>query len=375
MNYQFDTPIALENLNALAGTSLERVEDPDTLANYLARLPITELPKLRHHMVHRLIRMKFLDRFRVNQAFLIAIDGTGWLTFPERHCEHCLTQTQKDVTVYYHPVLEAKLVTPDGLAISLETEFIENPESPTKQDCETKAFHRLTERLKKSFPQMTICLLLDGLYAQQPVLDRCAEYHWHYFITFKEGSMPARFEEYTRLKALSPANRLRQEAGDGSPQEFAWVNDLPIGPHQANVLECREEGAKGKAKTFVWMTDFALDQHNAASLAQRVGRQRWKIENEGFNIQKKHGYNLEHAYSEDEQAAKNFYLLIQIAHTIMQLLEHSSLLPDVARTFGSKRALSARLLECLRNRILPPDALDVATAAAIQIRLRESGSG
>jgi hypothetical protein len=376
LGYQFDTPQALENLNALAGTHLERVEDPDTLANYLARLQISELPKFRRHMMQRLIRMKCLDRFRVNQAFLVAIDGTGWLTFPKRHCEHCLTRTQDNVTTYYHPVLEAKLVTPDGLALSLETEFIENPEEAvTKQDCETKAFHRLVARLKKFFPQLTICLLLDGLYAQQPVLDRCAEYGWHYFITFKEGSMPARFEEYARLKALQPANRLQRESDDRTRQEFAWINGLPIGPQEVNVLECREGGANGDAKTFVWMTDFALDQHNAGSLAQRVGRQRWKIENQGFNIQKNHGFNLEHAYSEDELAAKNFYLLLQIAHMILQIMEHGSLLPDIARAFGSKRALSARLLEFLRNRVLPSDALDVAAAAAIQIRLRASGSG
>ncbi len=381
MGYQFDSPKALENLNALAGTSLERVEDPDTLANYLARLPVTESSKLRHLMVQRLIRMKFLDRFRVNRAFLVAIDGTGWLTYHERHCEHCLTRTHDNVTVYYHPVLEAKLVTPDGLAISLATEFIENPEGWTKQDCkqdcESKAFHRLVERLKKSFPKMSICLLLDGLYAQQPVLDRCAEYDWHYFITFKEGSMPARFEEYERLKALQPANRLQRDGDDDDDarQEFAWINGLPIGPHQANVLECREVRANGDAKKFVWLTDFALDQHNAASLAQRVGRQRWKIENQGFNIQKNHGYNLEHAYSEHEQAAKNFYVLLQIAHMIMQLLENGSLLPDVVQAFGSKRALSHRLLECLRNNLLPSDALDLAATAAIQIRLRDSDSG
>jgi len=37
-------------------------------------------------------------------------------------------------------VLEAKLVTYDGLVFSLLTEFIENPgEFPKKQDCELKA--------------------------------------------------------------------------------------------------------------------------------------------------------------------------------------------------------------------------------------------
>ncbi len=36
----------------------------------------------------------------------------------------------------YHPILEAKLVTRDGLVFSLMTEFVENPaQYPDKQDC------------------------------------------------------------------------------------------------------------------------------------------------------------------------------------------------------------------------------------------------
>ena len=51
------------------------------------------------------------------------------------------------------------------------------------------------------------------------------------------------------------------------------------------------------------------------------GRRRWKIENEGFNIQKRQGYNLEHCYSHNYQATKNHYYLIQIGHMIAQIIE------------------------------------------------------
>lgn len=78
-----------------------------------------------------------------------------------RHCPKCLERKAGDKTIYYyHPVLEAKLVTASGLAISLGvTEFIENvdPEA-TKQDCELKAFCRLAPKLKAAFPQLRICL-------------------------------------------------------------------------------------------------------------------------------------------------------------------------------------------------------------------------
>jgi hypothetical protein len=54
------------------------------------------------------------------------------------------------------------------------------------------------------------------------------------------------------------------------------------------------------------------------------GRRRWRIENEGFKVQKQHGYYLKHVFSEDYNAMKIHYFLIQIAHAISQLFEHSS---------------------------------------------------
>ena len=38
-------------------------------------------------------------------------------------------------------------------------------------------------------------------------------------------------------------------------------------------------------------------------VATAGGRQRWCIENQGFNVQKNSGLNLEHAYSEGEHFA------------------------------------------------------------------------
>jgi hypothetical protein len=67
------------------------------------------------------------------------------------------------MTLYYHPVLEAKLVTANGFSFSVMSEFIENVDlSADKQDCERKAFYRLAKRLKARFPRWPICLLLDG---------------------------------------------------------------------------------------------------------------------------------------------------------------------------------------------------------------------
>ena len=249
---------------------------------------------------------------------MVAIDGTGMLTFHERHCEHCLTRkVSNGTTLYYHPVLEAKLVTANGFSFSLMTEFIENndPEA-SKQDCELKAFYRLSERLKKRFPRLLLCLLLDGLFAGGPTLERCEQYQWKYFIVLKDDDLPTVHQEFEALCQIAPDNRLHLEFGKKQEieQDYRWMDEIAYvdtqgKEHQLSVLECLETkpNKQGQEKTtkFKWLTNFDLTIRTVNVLANEGGRLRWKIENEGFNAQKNGGFELEHAYSEDEIAAMN----------------------------------------------------------------------
>lgn len=65
-----------------------------------------------------------------------------------------------------------------------------------------KAFYRLAKRLKRQFPQLKICLLLDSLYVADPVFKMLDDYNWKHIITFKEGSVPKTYEEYLLLGRL-----------------------------------------------------------------------------------------------------------------------------------------------------------------------------
>jgi len=89
-----------------------------------------------------------------------------------------------------------------------------------------------------------------------------------------------------------------------------------------------------------------IDWHSCLEIANNGGRLRWKIENEGFNSQKNGGYNLEHVYSE---TGKFYYLLLQIAHTINQLMEKGGLIENgVKKCFGSIKNFTRRLLESFK---------------------------
>lgn len=367
LTLESNSPAFVGNLNRLAKTHLESAPHDHTLAYYLAPLEAAAFERLPVDVVGRLIRMKALDRWRLYGRFLVAVDGTGQLFFRERHCDHCLTQKGPNGQIlYFHHVLEAKLVTANGFAFSIATEFIENPHpDASKQDCEQAAFKRLAVKLKANFPQLPIVILGDNLYVGKPVFDICKRNGWRFIFTFKRGGTPALFAEYETLREASPRNRVERRCGD-VVEHFAWVNDLDYHGHCLCGFECREQRPDGEAY-FAWITNTSLGSRSVVTCANEGGRLRWKIENEGFNIQKNHGYALEHAYSADVEVAKIFYYFLQVAHAINQLILKGSLLRAYRKQLGTLKNYRRRLGGAFRK-VIPPEAWNPDAARAMQIR-------
>lgn len=81
------------------------------------------------------------------------------------------TKNGKIQKLYYHKVLEAKIVLSEHVIISLETEFIENEdEKVSKQDCEINAAKCLMKRLKEEYPRFPVCIQGDALYAAEAIM-------------------------------------------------------------------------------------------------------------------------------------------------------------------------------------------------------------
>ena len=354
----------------------------DTLNDAFKRCDPEDFQQVVCQMDRILLRKKVLYSSRVlGKYFVVPVDGTGTVTYSNRHCPHCLTQTHNGKTIYYHKVLEAKLVTPEGFVFSLMSEFIENPgEQPNKQDCELKAFYRLAVRLKAAFPRLPIILTLDALYACGPVFKICEDYAWKFTIVLTDKDLPSVNEEFQALAALEPANRLFFHTGKKCEirQDFQWVDqilytDSEKTEHTLHVIECietkQDKQSQVTRSTWKWITNVNVSRANVITLANNAGRMRWKIENQGFNAQKTGGYCLEHAYTTNCNAAKIFYYLLQIAHTISQLLYNGSLLGKAGRkALGSVKNLAPRLLEAWRNASLIKSEVDKIIRCRFQIR-------
>ena len=221
---------------------------------------------------------------------------------------------------YHRSVLEAKLYLGNDLVCSIASEPIENSEEyinqseeKIKQDCESKAFIRLAKKIKKSFPRFPIIITADGLYVSQKVIQTCTDNGWDYIIRYKEGCAPSIAQEY---QALPEKEKISAE--------IEYQNQIMFQNTDVNLIYYTEKKvqADGKEKItkFAWITNITITKGNAKKIV-KAGRDRWKIENQGFNRQKHWQGNIEHACSWNEQVQKNHYLMEQIADFIKQLYE------------------------------------------------------
>jgi hypothetical protein len=370
MNDTFNEDECIKNIYKILGLK-EKQYLPHyvTVNECLAKLNNCELEKIRKEMIYSIIRKKSFDNGRfLDKYWLIIVDATQLFSFKERHCEHCTTKTynkgtKKEKTLYFHEVLEAKIVFGDDLVLSIATEFIENEEeNPTKQDCETKAFKRLATSLKSMFPRLPICIMGDSLYANEPIFEICKNNKWEFLIRYKDGSIPNLAREYNEItdsgngceSTVEEEIIYKRKPKVNEKHKMKWVNDLDYKGYKVAVFELEISKDNKKWKEFQWITSLEINAFKVEEFAS-TGRKRWLIENEGFNIQKNHRYIITHANSLDYNAMKNHYLITQLADMLLQLYECGiKNLKLIKRTISK---ISEGLLECLKKQALTNEDL------------------
>lgn len=360
MEENFNEDNCIDTLKILSGNPwLEEMPHYDTLNYYLEKLSLDCLSELRKKMVKSLIKGKQFHRNRLSGKYWrVILDGSGLFYFKEKHYDNCLcTEKQmadgKKRKFYYHKVLEAKIVLSDQVVISIGGEFIENEnENVTKQDCELNAAKRLLKKIKKDYPKLPICIQGDVLYATENLMSLCKEtYHWEYIFTQKEARQKNIDESYEWIKNGDGAEKrtgLCKEKGTG------WyvnhVEEVAGKTEVMNVLEYQYETKDKDEKIhivrFRWISSLEITKRNIEEMIL-AGRGRWKIENEGFNNQKKGLYRTEHLNSYNSNAMKNHYLLTQIADILMQL--YIAWNPYIKELKQSIKNTSSWLLESFRR--------------------------
>lgn len=315
---KFNNTLTIDTISKITNTKLDDLPHYDTINDVFDDLNIEELRKIQKYIVYALIRSKMFDKFRYNGKFQLLIDGTGLVSFNHKHCDHCLVKKYSDNHLTYeHNVLEAKLVF-DSLVLSIDSEFIENPNSDVvnirKQDCEMNAFKRMAKRIKKNFPKLKFIVTGDALYASGPFIQLCLDNNWDYIFRLKSDRLKTVNQDFDGIISIDSGS---------DHKNYYIVKDYQYNKYKFNIIRFIEYNQNMDNKTFTFITNLVVTDNNIKTLIS-MGRRRWKIENNGFNNQKNILFNISHMCSLDYNAMKAHYLFIQFAHTIRQLLDFGS---------------------------------------------------
>lgn len=358
-----------------------RLPSSDAIEDLLRLLAPGELELLKTALVKELIKRKVFCRFRfMAKQYIISIDGTGVSSYKSDYCGECTSKTsKKGNTTYFHNVLEAKLVTSNDMSISIATEWVRNEAGKEydKQDCELKAFIRLSKKIKQLYPKLPLVILADGLYPNQTFFQVCKDNGWDFIVTFKDGNLPSVHEEIGLLPDSAKHKRQYFGATQGYSirQDFEWVNCIDYKGHSLSVINCNEtktslKTKKSETSRFAYITNIDISPENYIEVFQ-CGRMRWRIEN-GFDYLKNHGYNLGHKFSRVSfNAYKNYYQCMMIAHFINQLVEKSIDFIEIMRKDNKTtiKYLWKRLLGYLTEISINQQEYEEFIRKRVQIRL------
>ena len=338
INDEFNTEEAIQNLSKICNQELKEIPDWQTIQDVIEELKYDEIDDIRKYMFNALLRSKMFDRFRYNGCIQLVVDATGLTALDYNLNGNCITKTRDGKTKYYKYVLEAKVVF-GNMLISIDSEWIENNKlnnENDKQDCEINAFKRMAPRIKKNYPKLKFIITGDALYATTPMINICNNYNWHYIFNLKKDRLKNIYEEFE--DNINYENEINKENYFLSSNIFFKDNYV----NAFRYIETKEN----KTIIFNYITDLKVDNYNIEEIV-KMGRRRWKIENEGFNEQKNGTYKISHLCSRFDNALKIHYLFIQIAHTIRQLLELGSLVVKSIKRYVNKKEISKKIIDTL----------------------------
>lgn len=269
------------------------------------------------------------------------------------------------IPVYRHPIHAKQLV-------NLETAS----EEKHKQECELVALKAALPVIRAAFPKMKIVLLLDGLYANRPVIRFAEDCRCGYIIVRKDGCLPSLAKDCDGQAKLPTHQKncvkRRQMTSHGwvVKQKYEWFNSVDIGEEDSlttNVLrfwETRESGGETKSYKCEWLFSWRLSA-NTCEFGARLARVRWE-EEDLFNTLKNRGFNLNHDYSRSPRSLFNWQGIALFAFGIFELFRFS----EAVKQKGDLPQIT--LAEKLQGQLLyrPTEELFSERCLSIRIQFR-----
>lgn len=160
---------------------------------------------------------------------------------------------------------------------------------------------KMMKRIKKNYPKYKFIITGDALYATTPIINLVKKNKWNFIFNLK----PERLKEVNRsfegnIKLLNETTL---------PNYYLSTN-IEFKDNFVNVIKFIEKKNK-KDTTFRYITDLSINDKNIEDTIT-LGRNRWKIENNAFHMQKHGTFNISHMCSRNDNSMKCHYFFIHI---------------------------------------------------------------
>lgn len=339
---RFEDQVQSNNLRGVFG--IESIPS-DTRLRELLDAPVAGfLNSVFREYLRRVQRSKQLERYRfLDAGYLLTLDGSEYFASENVHCARCLKRTKSDGAVeYYHQMVQPALVHPDlRQVLPLAPEFISQHKGASRQDSETSAAKRLIKGLRSQHRQLPAIVVADSLYSTMPFITELQALRFSFLLVAKPDDHKSLFQDIEGLRRGEGLKRLVRTV-KGKCFLYEWTSEVALGADPksplVNFVQLSISDANGKVSyRCSWVTDLPLEEVGIEKVV-RAARARWKIENEGFNTLKNHGYHLEHNFGHGSKyLAEAFFLLNLLAFFIHQIQELVDELYQKARAGFSSR--------------------------------------
>jgi hypothetical protein len=352
-----DEKYSVKNMAKFIDAPEDRVPVIKTIETFLKNFDEQKINDLMIAFFKDLQRSKFFQQhpqIMFGDFFLLAADCVHSHTYDHPHhtdenghndCKYCLKRvynkaTKNEKVRWIHNTLVFSFIFMGGLKIPIyrypihakQIVNLENASEDThKQECELIALKEALPLIREAFPRMNIVLLLDGLYANRPVMRLAEEQRCGYIIVRKDSCLPVLAKECNeRAGTLNHKKNCTKKqksihAGWLIERKYEWFNSMYLGEGvSTNVLRfyeiCTKDGKKQQYQC-EWLFSKRLSA-TTCELAVKEARARWE-EEDIFNSLKNRGFNLKHDYSRDPCSCFNWQGLALFAFGIFELFRFS----------------------------------------------------
>jgi hypothetical protein len=234
------------------------------------------------------------------------LDGTEYFSSKKINCPHCNCRNHRNgTTTYFHGCVTPIIVSPNQKqVINLSPEFIKKEDGHQKQDCENAAVKRWLNKNHQNKYGYAVTLLGDDLYSRQPICDLALKQGYNFIFVCLKNSHKTLYEWLEFLERSGQFTTIEKKQWDGRTNliyRYRYTDRVPLKDDDSSleVNWCEVTVINEKTQKIIyqnnWITNHKITENNVEEIV-KAGRSRWKVENEGNNVLKNHGYNLEHNF-------------------------------------------------------------------------------